>query len=46
MKDNPDLIKIWQEASKKIEETNKLTRSIIVKSIESKSQDVMSQFPV
>jgi len=44
MKDNHDLIKIWQEASKKIEETNKLTRSIIVKSIESKSQDVMSQF--
>jgi MFS family permease len=44
MKDNPDINKIWQEAAKQIEETNKLTRSIIIKSIESKSQDVMSQF--
>jgi len=44
MTEQTDIKKIWQEASKTIEETNRLTRSIIINSIESKSKDIISQF--
>ncbi|MBT4399806.1 MAG: hypothetical protein HOK84_07290 [Bacteroidetes bacterium] len=44
MNELTEIKKIWQEASRKIEENNRLTRSIITKAIESKSQDVIAQF--
>ncbi|MEA1875426.1 MAG: hypothetical protein U9N86_01045 [Bacteroidota bacterium] len=44
MNKQTDIKQIWQEASKNIEENNRLTRSTIIKSIESKSKDIISQF--
>ena len=44
MNEQPDIKRIWQKTSKNIEEDNRLTRSTIIKAIESKSNDIISQF--
>lgn len=44
MNQGHDIKKIWQEASRKIEENNSLSRSKIQQAIESKSKDIISQF--
>ncbi|MCK5821980.1 MAG: hypothetical protein KAH17_08835 [Bacteroidales bacterium] len=44
MNEQPNIKQIWQEASKKAEDNNRLTQASIVKSIEAKSKDVISQF--
>ncbi len=44
MKESVDIRQLWQETSQKIAETHQLTRQIIEKAIESKSNDIIAQF--